>query len=90
LILSHQHRLVKNSCAWYGTFSYVIVSASLAVRVICATDNRWLLSVARDFLFFTASRLSSEGIQPPIQGKRGDLSRESNRSEAWSGILAFI
>jgi len=28
-------------------------------------------------------------LKPPVQGKREGLSRESNRSEAWSGILAF-
>jgi hypothetical protein len=90
LILSHQHRLVKNSCSCHGTFPYVIFSASLAGRVSYTTDDRWFLSVARDCLFFKATRLRLEGIQPPVQGKRGGLSRESNRSEEWSGILAFI
>jgi hypothetical protein len=88
-IFSHQHRLVKNSCACYGTFPYVIVSNSLAGRVSYGTDDRWFLSVARDCLFFKASRLSLEGTQPSVEGKRGSLSRESNRSEAWIGILAF-
>jgi len=62
---------------------------SLAGRISYGTDDRWFLSVARDCLFFKASRLSLEGTQPSVEGKRGGLSRESNRSEAWSGILAF-
>ena len=80
---------MKNSYACYGTFPYLIVSTSLAGRVSDGTDDRWFLSVARDCLFFKVSRLSLEGTQPSVEGKRGGLPRESNRSEAWSGILAF-